>query len=169
MAVAEIIGAAVGVILLVIVAYVLVGATLSTAEIVVTAQKDQTLLSEARLRTDLALNKSEISISGNGLNFSVTNTGNEVIADFEHADIYTFDNGITEYQYYTYDLTGSADSGTWTILEIVNDNIHPKQLDPGEKAWIMVTFSDNDPVWVMISTNNGVTAQLTAPVEGWRT
>jgi flagellar protein FlaF len=140
--------------LLIIVAYILVGATLSTAEIVITAQKDQTLISEARLRTDLQLNTSEIAISGYGLNFSVTNTGNEKIADFEHVDIYTYDGSNTEYQHYTYDLYGSAGSHTWTILEIENDFIHPKQLDPGEKAWIMVTFS-NWPRPLKGGGNNG--------------
>jgi flagellar protein FlaF len=153
----------VGVILLVIVAYVLVGATLSTAEIVVSAQKDQTLISEARLRTDLALNKSEISITGKGLNFSVTNIGNEVIADFTHIDIYTFDNGITEYQHYTYDKDTTHAAGTWALLSIENDYIHPNQIDPGEKAWIMAVFSGSNPVWVQVSTHNGVTAQTTFP------
>jgi len=167
LAVAEIIGAAVGVLMLVLVAYILVGATLSTAEIVVTAQKDQTLLSEARLRTDLALNQSEISITGYGLNFSVTNTGNEVIGSFTHLDVYTFDNVSEEYEHYTYNGRTPAPK-KWALMRIDNDYIHPNQIDPGEKAWIMVTFSGNDPVWVMLSTNNGVTAQLTAPAEGWR-
>ena len=152
-----------GIMLLIIVAYILVGATLSTAEIVITAQKDQTLLSEARLRTDLALNKSEISISGNGLNFSVTNTGNEVIADFNHIDVYTFDNGITEYEHYTYDKDTTHAAGTWALLSIENDYIHPNQIDPGEKAWIMAVFSGSNPVWVQVSTHNGVTAQTTFP------
>ena len=43
MAVAEIIGAAVGVLLLIIVAYIVVGSTLTTAETVSFAQKDLTL------------------------------------------------------------------------------------------------------------------------------
>ncbi len=43
MAVAELIGATVGVIILVLVAYVLVGSTLSTAQTVAEAQKDLTL------------------------------------------------------------------------------------------------------------------------------
>lgn len=162
MAVAEIIGAAVGIMLLIIVAYILVGATLSTAEIVITAQKDQTLLSEARLRTDLQINTSEIAITGNGLNFSITNTGNEGITDFEHVDIYTFD-GTSEYQRQIYDKDTTHAAGTWALLSIENDYIHPNQIDPGEKAWIMAVFTGSNPVWVQVSTHNGVTAQTTFP------
>ncbi len=55
MAVADLIGAAVGVLLLVLVAYILVGSTLSTAEIVSNAQKDLTLHDEARLHTDFII------------------------------------------------------------------------------------------------------------------
>jgi flagellar protein FlaF len=87
MAVAEIIGAAVGVLLLIIVAYVVVGSTLTAAETVSFAQKDLTQLSEARLKTSIALNKTEANLSGQGLNFSVVNNGNEIISDFSHMDI----------------------------------------------------------------------------------
>jgi len=53
MAVSEIIGAAVGILLLVIVAYVIVGGTLTAGETIATAQKDLTLQNEARLRTSI--------------------------------------------------------------------------------------------------------------------
>ena len=152
--------------LLIIVAYILVGATLSTAEIVVTAQKDLTILSEARLRTDLTIDPNDISISGNGLNFSVTNTGNEKIADFAHLDIYTFD-GTSDYQRQIYDKDTTHAAGTWALMRIDNDYTNPSQIDPGERAWIMAVFTGSNPVFVQMTTHNGVTAQLTAPVEGW--
>jgi len=163
MAVAEIIGAAIGVLMLVVVAYILVGGTLTTAETVANAQKDLTAMNEMRLRTDLSLNKSEISITGNGLNFSVTNTGNEIIYDFNHVDIYTFDNGLAGYQHYIYDEDNTHAAGTWTLLRIDNDYMHPNQIDPGEKAWILAVFPGSSPVWVQISTGNGVYAQTTFP------
>jgi archaeal flagellar protein FlaF len=163
-AVAELIGAAIGVLLLVMVAYLLVGSTLSTAELVVNAQKDVTLHQEARLKTDIQLNKAEISIAGSGLNFSVTNTGNEIISDFDHIDIFTYNNSLPpEYQTYTYDkykIPGKT--GNWTI-RIDSDYIHPNQLDPGEKAWILATFAGANPKWVQIVTNNGVYAQTVFP------
>jgi archaeal flagellar protein FlaF len=163
MAVAEIIGAAIGVLLLVVVAYILVGSTLTAAETVVNAQKDLTILNEARLKTDIRLNKDEVSITGKGLNFSVTNTGNEIVSDFDHVDVYTSDGSISEYQHYTYDKDKTGTVGTWTVIKIDNDSIHPNQLDPGEKAWIMAVFSGTDPIWVQFATNNGVYAQTTFP------
>ena len=166
MAVAEIIGAAIGVLLLVVVAYLLVGGTLTAAETVANAQKDLTLLNEARLRTDWHLNDSEIEIAGNVLNFSITNTGNEVISDFPYIDVYTDDSGSSAFKQYTYEKTYSGTSGYWTLM-IENDRVHPNQLDPGEKAWILATFSGSDPVWVQMTTRNGVYAQLSTGTS-WR-
>jgi flagellar protein FlaF len=167
MAVAEIIGAAIGVLLLVVVAYLIVGGTLSVAEIVTTAQKDITLMTESRMRTDMRLNNTETSISGSDLTFSLTNTGNEIISDFEHIDVYTYDNVGTTYEHYTYAETAGT-ANTWSLVGIDNDYVHPMQIDPGEKAWIVATFPGNDPVWVQITASNGVYAQLTAPETGWR-
>ena len=161
MAVAEIIGAAIGVMMLVIVAYMLVGSVLTAAEVVSNAQKDLTLLSEARLRTSINVNKSETSIVGQGLNFSVTNTGNEIISDFNHMDIYTWDGSATGR--YTYNKTLTGTPGYWSITRFDSDIIHPNQLDPGEKMWVWATFTGADPQWFLVSTSNGVNAQTTYP------
>ena len=147
--------------MLVVVAYILVGGTLTAAETVANAQKDLTAMNEVRLHTDLTLNKSEISVKGSGLNFSVTNTGNEVISDFNHVDVYTYDNVNPGYEHYIYDDQDTRAAGTWAILRIDNDYMHPNQIDPGERAWIMAVFSGSTPVWVQISTSNGVNAQTT--------
>jgi len=163
MAVAEIIGAAIGVMLLVIVAYMLVGSVLTTAEIVSTAQKDLTLQQEVRLRTSININKSETSILGKGINFSVKNTGNEMISDFDHMDIYTWDGSATEYQRYTYDKYLLGTPGNWSIIRFESDIVHPNQLDPGEKMWVWATFTGSDPLWFQMTTSNGVNAQTTYP------
>ena len=55
MAVAGIIAAAVGVMLLIVVGYVVVGATITTAETVTNAQKDVTLQNEIRLGTAIVI------------------------------------------------------------------------------------------------------------------
>lgn len=164
MAVAEIIGAAIGVMLLVIVAYMLVGSVLTTADVVSTAQKDLTLQNEARLRTSIMVNKSEIEtpIVGKGFNFSVTNTGNEIISDFTHMDIYTWDGSESLYRYYTY-RTSCGTANTWCKVIIDPDTIHPNQLDPGEKMWVWATFTSDDPRWFQVTTSNGVNAQTTYP------
>jgi archaeal flagellar protein FlaF len=148
MAVSEIIGAAVGILLLVMVAYIVVGSTLTAAETVATAQKDLTLQNEARLRTSISLNKSEITNTTIELDFSVTNTGNEIIADFDHMDIYTWNN--VSGQGYQNNVFGKS----WT-KEIDNDFIHPNQLDPGEKMWVRLPYEGDKPVWLQVTTSNG--------------
>lgn len=163
MAVAEVIGAAIGILLLVMVAYLIVGGTLSVAETVATAQKDITATHEARLRTDMEINAGEISILGTGLNFSVTNTGDEIIADYTHIDLYTDNSSGLGYQRFTYNRDLSGLPGTWSLVRIDNDNIHPGQIDPGEKAWFWATFAGSTPAWVQVTTNNGVYAQTVFP------
>jgi flagellar protein FlaF len=164
MAVAEIIGAAIGVMLLVIVAYLLVGSVLSTAEIVTTAQKDLTLQQEARLGTSISFSDGEKNFEGSDvLNFSVKNTGNEVISDFDHMDIYTWDGFAPEYQRYTYDKYLMGTPGNWSIIRYESDIVHPNQLDPGEKMWVWATFTGAYPIWFQMTTSNGVNAQTTIP------
>ena len=160
MAVAEIIGAAVGVLLLIIVAYVVVGSTLTAAETVSFAQKDLTQLSETRLKTSIALNKSEANLAGQGLNFSVVNNGNEIIRDFSHMDILLSTGAESGgYQHMTYDSSTCGKPGTWCIRgELEPDTIHPRELDPGEKMWIWATCNAGSPVWFQVSTGNGVYA-----------
>jgi flagellar protein FlaF len=154
MAVAEIVGAAIGVLLLVVVAYLLVGNVIVTSEIVTTAQKDITLQHESRLRT--ALNISDQKISGNIIKFNVTNTGSETVSDFEHMDVYSYNNSLLGYQHYQYDKNNFGHAGNWTKTQIQNDFVHPNQLDPGEKMWCEAIFIGVNPVWLEIATGNGV-------------
>jgi len=159
MAVAELIGAAIGVLLLVTVAYLLVGGTLSTAETVVTAQKDLTLLQEARLRTGIMISHIE-TIQGTDLKFNVTNNGNEIINDLPHLDVYSFNKtkGDTYgYTHYTYDRYNLGDPGNWSITAFENDNIHANELDPGVNMSIRVIYI-NKPDSIQVTTSNGVSA-----------
>jgi len=158
MAVAEIIGAAVGVLLLVIVAYLLVGGTLSMAETVATAQKDLTHLQEARLGTSISISDKETP--GTFLNFSVTNTGSEPITDLSQMDVFSY-NTSKMYQHYTY-VGLAEDTGepnTWTIKKYENDIIHPSEFDPGVKIWIKVNLlPGTTPTNVQVTTANGISA-----------
>jgi flagellar protein FlaF len=161
MAVAEIIGAAIGTMLLIIVAYLLVGNVLTTAEVVSNAQKDMTLLDASRLNTDISLEYEGIDTANTSpaLNFTVTNTGNQIIYDFNHASVFSYATGDQAYQYYFFDKKGISTIGTWTIVRIDNDLIHPGQLDPGEKMWVKAYFNpDMTPAWFEFCTNNGVYA-----------
>ena len=166
MAVAEIIGAAIGTMLLVIVAYLLVGNVLSTAEVVSNAQKDMTFLETSRLDTHISVTYEGIDASNTtpALNFTVTNTGSQAISDFDHATVFTYATGDTGYKKYDYkkENPGLYEWGKLSI-KYHDDNgwhdelVHPGQLDPGETLWALAYFSPGStPVWFEFCTNNGV-------------
>jgi flagellar protein FlaF len=158
MAGADLIGAAVGVLLLVLVAYIVVGSTISTAEIVTDSQRAAALQEQTQARTDFAIfetNKEDDS----GFNCTINNTGKEIISDFRHMDVIVYDNNSKDYQLYPYSTSKSP--GTWTIipLDAGTDVIHPSELDPGESYTIEVmTSSGISPYWFQITTGNGVYA-----------
>jgi len=156
MAVAGIIAAAVGVMLLIVVGYVVVSATITTAETVTNAQKDVTLQNEMRLGTAIVITdpekNSSIIIS------NISNTGNEIISDFRHMDVIVYDTGSNDYKVCTYDSSGSGTNGTWDITNRYQDFIHPSELDPGEKYQIRVATRGSSPYWFQITTSNGVYA-----------
>ncbi|MCX6685761.1 MAG: hypothetical protein NTV10_03790 [Methanoregula sp.] len=167
MASAEIIGAAIGILLMMIVAYLLVGSTLTAAEIVTIAQKDVTLQNEARLNTAIALYKVEYSSSSKSLTFKINNTGNEIIGigDFKHMDVFITNSGNSPL-YYSYNaITGTDATKTWTYSQITltdgttPETIHPKMLDPGEVMWVNIdafTIPLTASTEVKVSTSNGV-------------
>ena len=165
MAVAEIIGAVIGVMLLLIVAYMLVGSVLTTAEVVTTAQKDITLLNEVRMRTSINLDSISCSdINPTNCTISVINNGNEIISDFNHMDILTgTGSGTDGFQYIYYNTTLCGNENIWCTLTIVPDTIHPNELDPNETMWMRATVPGNKPTWFQVTTGNGVYAQRTQP------
>jgi flagellar protein FlaF len=154
MAVAGIIAAAVGVMLLIVVGYIVVGATISTAETVTNAQKDVTLKNEMRLGTAIDITD-PLRFSSN-ITSNVTNTGTEIISDFRHMDVLVYDSGSNDFQVCTYNPGGNP--GTWDIANRYQDFIHPSELDPGEKYQIRVATKGSSPYWFQITTGNGVYA-----------
>jgi flagellar protein FlaF len=153
-AVAGIIAAAVGVMLLIVVGYVVVGATITTAETVTNAQKDVTLQNEMRLGTAIVI--TDPVHSSSNITSNITNTGTEIISDFRHMDVIVHDTGSNDYQVCTYDSGGNP--GTWDITNRYQDFIHPSELDPGEKYQIRVATRGSSPSWFQITTSNGVYA-----------
>jgi len=158
MAAAEIIGAAVGVMLLVIVAYVVVGSTLYAAETVTTAQKDLTVQQEARMRTAFDITDAfNNTASSYIIHANMSNTGNEIIGDFKHMDVIVYDQLDKNYQICTYDAV-DVSPGHWHFIPPSGEFIHPNELDPGESYQIEI-FSDGDaPKWFQMTTANGVYA-----------
>ena len=156
MAVAGIIAAAFGVILLIVVAYLVVGATLTAAETVTNAQKDVTLQNEMRLGTAISI--TDPTNNSSVITSNITNTGTEIISDFNHMDVIVFDTGSNDYQVCTYDAAGGGTPGTWDIRNRYQDFIHPFELDPGEQYKIRVVTMGSSPAWFQITTSNGVYA-----------
>jgi flagellar protein FlaF len=156
LAVAGIIAAAVGVMLLIVVGYVVVGATITTAETVTSAQKDVTLQNEMRLGTAIVITDAENNSSI--IRSNISNTGTEIISDFNHMDVLVYDTGSKDYQVCTYDASSSGTPGTWEISNRYQDFIHPFELDPGEKYQVQVSTLGSFPDWFQITTSNGVYA-----------
>ena len=156
MAAAGIIGTAVGVILLIVVAYVVVGATLTAAETMSNAQKDVTLQNQMRIGTAFTITDERHNSSV--IYSNVTNTGTEIIRDFNHMDILVYDGLSKDYQICTYNTTISGTQCTWEISEHYQDYIHPSELDPGEKYLFRVNTMGFSPDWFQITTGNGVYA-----------
>jgi len=160
MAVADMIGAAVGVILLVIVAYLLVGSVLSTSQVVTNAQKSAFLLEEKQLKTNFYI--SSVNYTAGNLNCSITNDGNEPISDFSHMDVIVLYNDPKQDQIYLYSTTGSP--GTWTILNPMVNPIHPYELDPNDTFNIQVVLTNSDtPARIQINSANAVTTSTNIP------
>ena len=162
MAVAEIIGSAIGAMILIVVAYLLVGNVLTTAEVVSNAQKDLSQLAESRIQTNIEI--TNVTVSGPAVNLTVKNTGNQAIGDFLHTDVLLYSVGDpTGYHVYIYNKTDTATLGSWT-KSILNDYVHPGELDPGESMFVNVYFTGSTPNHydVGVCTNNGVYASVTA-------
>ena len=162
MAVAEIIGAAVGVLLLVIVAYLLVGGTLSTAETVVAAQKDITQIQEMRLRTHITIDSA--THNATAITFSITNTGDETISDLSKIDIFSYNETRSEYIHYRYNAAKTYAEQTWYDTSFENDVVHASQLDPGVTMHgEAILMSGDRPYNIRIITPNGISAEKFIP------
>jgi flagellar protein FlaF len=155
MPVGELIAAAVGLILIIVVAYVLVGSTIGTAETMASAQRDMTHLQEIRLHTDITVMSASGSPQTNPeiVNFGVANNGSVTInnRDFENMDVII----INQSEYYPpYYYTNSSGSVIW--------DSPPTSFNPGDTLNGTV-LSTNQPVctgsyWIEVVTVNGVTS-----------
>lgn len=150
MAGGEVVGAAIGVLLLIIVGYLLVGSTMTTAEVVVSAQKDISIQNEARLQTSIDIippvNWGPPTI------FTLRNTGQEPISDFTHMNVVLFNSTGYPPILYSYGVG-------WSHGTITPNLIHPNMLDPGEQMVITVNnigVTPDPPSYVQVICANGV-------------
>jgi hypothetical protein len=149
MAGAEVIGTAIGVLLLILVGYLLIGSALTTAEVVTSAQKDITIQNEARLQTAISIS-SVVFNDPDPTTFTLTNTGSEPIKDLNHMDVILFSSS-TPPNRFSYDNTGA--NGWWINP---SGGVNPGILDAGENMDVIVTNPGYRPSYVQVICANGV-------------
>jgi flagellar protein FlaF len=150
MGTASLVATAIGILLLIVTAYVLAGGTLSVADAVATAEKDAAAQHEVRMRTSIEIVSVLLDTNTSTLSVELENTGSESIGDFVHTDVYLMQNGVpVQYAYGT-------GSGTWSVSSIQPDEIHPGYLDPGETMSAVISFIGASPTWIQITTPSGV-------------
>ena len=146
-----IIASAIVIVLLIITGYVLIGGTISTAQIVMVAQRAAAEKDGQRLHTQIEIMNASTNTTTQQTFIEVKNTGSEVVGDFDHMEVYLLQGT----QPYTY--TNLSAPFTW-IYSIAPDQVHPRLLDPDEVANITVPYDParGDPSWVKVATANGV-------------
>jgi len=149
MAFASILTTAIGIILLIITAYVLVGGTLTATQTALTTQADMTAVHVKMLGTSIEIVSTNVS-SSDTLYISVLNSGSESITDLSHVDVLVLGDSGAPVLYV-------KDSG-WSKVSISPDTIYPNQWDPGEVMNMSVTYSSGVPKWVKVTTGNGAYA-----------
>ena len=154
MAAASLVATALGIILLLVTGYVLVGGALTSSQVMMEAQKDMTAAQVEMLGTGMEIQ----GVSTSPLYIQVLNSGNIPILDFDHIDIFLFQSGAnpTRIEY-----SSGGEVNTWKKVDINPDAIYRNQWDPGEVLNISVTYSGPTPGAVQITTANGVSAYYT--------
>ncbi|GLI46159.1 flagellar protein FlaF [Methanoculleus bourgensis] len=153
MSAGPLVASGIGILLLVVTAYVLVGGTLATTEVMVEAQSNLAMYQEARMRTAIEIQNTTI-VDNETLSVEVKNTGSEPVVDIQLIDVY-INNGNAPV-YVPYKKEGG---NYWNSTGIDPDHIHPGQLDPGETLTLRVPYEkDAQPTWVQVVTPNGVSS-----------
>jgi len=153
MSAGPLVASGIGILLLVVTAYVLVGGTLATTEVMVEAQSNLAMYQEARMRTAIEIQNTTI-VDNETLSVEVKNTGSEPVVDIQLIDVYLHIYGAPVYVPYNV-----GDVNYWSNMGIDPDHIHPRELDPGETLTLRITHEkDAQPTWVQVVTPNGVSS-----------
>ena len=159
MSAGPLIASGIGIFLLVVTAYILIGGTLTTTEVMVEAQSNLAAYQETRMRTAIMIQNTTLTSSA--LHVEVRNTGSEQVVDIPSIDVYILSNGLPNYVPY------NTDGLHWTSAGINPDEIHPGTLDPGETLNLTVIFGEGDPpAWVQVVTPNGVSSSVYVTTAG---
>jgi flagellar protein FlaF len=151
---ATVIATAFALILLIITSYFLVTAVLTTTEIVSYAQQESLNQQEQRVRTSISISNTSLDFSSSILYTEIINDGNVAISEFKYWDVYTGNiTGDFPLHYQMGNITGK-----WNIVSIEPDIINPQLWDPQEVINISVKYPGFYPLWVKVTTANGVSA-----------
>lgn len=152
MSAGPLVASGIGILLLVVTAYVLVGGTLATTEVMVEAQSNLAMQQEARMRTAIEIQGTTV-VDSEILSVEVKNTGSEPVVNIPLIDVYLYmGDGAPVYVPY-----GEENVNYWNNAGIDPDHIHPGELDPGETLTLRVTHEeDAKPTWIQVVTPNGV-------------
>ena len=167
MAGAIIIACAMGVLLLVLVGYVMVGSTLTSADSIASAQKDMRIKKEEQMNTAIQITNAQFS-GGTSFRFNLSNKGGVPIGYFNQTDVFISYSKGTPVRYsfngiVSGNTPGDGTSKTWGYMTINPDTIHPYMLDPGETMIIRIDNSGTSPAVVNLTTPNGITAVNKSP------
>jgi flagellar protein FlaF len=154
MGTASLVATAVGVLLLIITAYVMAGGTLSVAEVVATAEKEAISQHEVRIRTSIHIVSTSVETNMSRVIAEIENTGSEPIGDFLHTDVYLQQDGVPAHYPY------GTGSNAWSVISIAPDEIHPGYLDSAETMTIAVLYTGSPPTWLQITTPTGVSDSI---------
>ncbi len=157
MAVGELIGAAIGAMLLIYIAYMLVGGILTTVETATLTQTEVTHLQDDRLRTSLEIT-AHAQADGT-VAVTLNNTGSVVIGNFTHMDLYLGD-GVAAPLLYHHASAGAEP--VWSELGIsagdAPERVHIGELDPGEALGMAAPYT-GELHWIKVVAGNGATVE----------
>ena len=173
MAGADVIEAAIGITLLLIVSYVVLGGITTAGDMVSTAKKDMTLMQEERLGTSITIADYHYDVIGGPtyeIHFRVLNNGNQVIRNIDKMNVVFYHGSDTPKLL----INGSGEVGTntWKMIELERDSgwhnevINPNQWDPGEYLFgeIQVNYVPSNVDLLEVILANGVTASTTTAI-----
>jgi hypothetical protein len=169
MAGAIIITSAIGILLLVLVGYVLVGSTLASGDMIASAQKDMTALREDQLNTNITVTFTGISYPGyHDFDFYIQNTGNTII-NYQKLNMVIMTQDTSPIFINGSDAVGwigSSTVGKWQFEGIYRDQswnaeqFDLNQWDPGEYVYGEIGM-DPHPTDLYVFTPNGATGYRT--------
>ena len=145
MAFGEIIASAIGITLLIITAYVLVGGVLTTTQVAMNAQSEMTAIHMQMLGTALTIDPSENVTSA--LIIHMRNTGSEPI-DLLHTNVFIRGQNSAPVL-----IPRGSGAGTWSV-----DPVTKVLWRPTEVLNMTVMYEATPPVIFQITTGNGVSA-----------